>query len=310
LCWVGPPDRLGFDRDIEPLTRSVRSGRWFGRANGLSSTHRQEWTAIDRVHAATAKPRTPAVEAPVWEETGHPPASCRSEAAAAEIIRQRRSAQAFDGVTAIAAAALYRMLDASLPRAGVPPFAGWPWAPRVHLVLFINRVQGLRPGLYVFLRGQAGPAILRSMFKPDFEWLPVEQGTASFPLFRLLPADARQAAKLLSCQQDIAGDGAFSLGMLAELDGGLSEGPWVYRRLFWETGLVGQVLYLEAEAAGVRGTGIGCFFDDPVHELLGLEGTRLQSLYHFTVGGPQVDSRLQTLPPYAHLQASRKKPNE
>ena len=36
----------------------------------------------------------------------------------------------------------------------------------------------------------------------------------------------------------------------------------MYRRLFWECGLIGQVLYLEAEAAGVRGTGIGCFYDD------------------------------------------------
>jgi len=27
--------------------------------------------------------------------------------------------------------------------------------------------------------------------------------------------------------------------------------------------MIGQVLYLEAEAQGVRATGIGCFFDDP-----------------------------------------------
>ena len=46
-------------------------------------------------------------------------------------------------------------------------------------------------------------------------------------------------------------------------------GEWFYRRLFWECGLIGQVLYLEAEAAGARATGIGCFYDDPVHELLG-----------------------------------------
>ncbi len=62
--------------------------------------------------------------------------------------------------------------------------------------------------------------------------------------------------------------------------------------------MIGQVLYLEAEAAGVRGTGIGCFFDDPVHEVFGLEGNAYQSLYHFTVGGPVEDPRLTTLPPY------------
>jgi len=67
------------------------------------------------------------------------------------------------------------------------------------------------------------------------------------------------------------------------------------------------VLYREAEAAGVKATGIGCFFDDPVHELMGLpvRGTQtglqddaFQSLYHFTVGGPREDARLATRAAY------------
>jgi len=62
--------------------------------------------------------------------------------------------------------------------------------------------------------------------------------------------------------------------------------------------MIGQVLYLEAEAAGLRGTGIGCFFDDGMHNLLGLKDRRYQSLYHFTVGGPLEDERLTTLPAY------------
>ena len=58
----------------------------------------------------------------------------------------------------------------------------------------------------------------------------------------------------MSCHQDIAADSAFSLGMIAEFEGRLrEEGAWWYPRLFWEAGLLGQVLYLEAEAAGVRG---------------------------------------------------------
>jgi hypothetical protein len=41
---------------------------------------------------------------------------------------------------------------------------------------------------------------------------------------------------------------------------------------------------LAAEAAGVRGTGIGCYFDDVLHRALGLTGHDWQSLYHFTIG--------------------------
>jgi hypothetical protein len=52
---------------------------------------------------------------------------------------------------------------------------------------------------------------------------------------------------------------------------------------------------LEAEASGIRATGIGCFFDD---EMLGLRGHAWQSLYNFTAGGPVDDARLTTLPAY------------
>jgi hypothetical protein len=75
-------------------------------------------------------------------------------------------------------------------------------------------------------------------------------------------------------------------------------GPWMYPRLYWECGLVGQMLYLEAEAAGRRGTGIGCFFDDSVHQAVGLSDDAFQSLYHFTVGKPVEDARITSLPPY------------
>ena len=66
--------------------------------------------------------------------------------------------------------------------------------------------------------------------------------------------------------------------------------------------MLGQVLYLEAEAAGLRGTGIGCYFDDACHDILGLKTDSFQDLYHFTLGGPIEYTRLQSHPPYAHLK--------
>ena len=71
--------------------------------------------------------------------------------------------------------------------------------------------------------------------------------------------------------------------------------------------MLGQVLYLEAEAANVRGTGIGCYFDDEVHDLLGIKNQTFQSLYHFTVGGAVTDNRLQTLAAYEHLPRAQPK---
>jgi len=119
-------------------------------------------------------------------------------------------------------------------------------------------------------------------------------------LFLLIPTDVTWVASRVSCDQDIAADGFFSLGMIARLESSLrARGDGFYRRLFWESGLLGQVLYLDAEAAGARATGIGCFYDDAVHELAGLSGHEWQSLYHFSMGMPVDDDRLTTEPGYA-----------
>ncbi|MGQ9491563.1 MAG: SagB/ThcOx family dehydrogenase [Anaerolineae bacterium] len=218
------------------------------------------------------------------------------------IIHQRRSAVAMDGTTAIDADVFYRILARTLPGAGAP-FALLPWPSQVDLALFVHRVRGLEPGLYLLARAPARIDALRAAMRPEFNWAQPADCPADLPLYLLARGDLRRIAQRLSCGQDIAADGCFSLGMIAEFEGPLQErGAWFYPRLFWECGMIGQVLYLEAEAAGVRGTGIGCFFDDGVHDFLGLRGQQFQSLYHFTVGGPVEDPRLTTLPAYPPLQ--------
>lgn len=298
LLRLGPPGEKRLD--AEELAGSAARGDWFGQANTLSRRHAHHWAAIDEVHHATVKPRTALSES--HHETIAERLPAIGDVPAADLIRQRRSAQAFDGVTAIPARALYRMLDAVLPRADNPPLDCWLWPPRVHLLLFVHRVAGLAPGVYLFLRNGTVDKPLREQLRSEFSWERVGSAPSHLPLYLLVRANCQRAARNVSCHQDIAADSAFSLGMLAEFDEPLAEGAWTYRRLFWECGLIGQTLYLEAEAAGVRGTGIGCFFDDAVHELIGLKDTRVQSLYHFTIGGPVNDTRLQTQPPYDHLR--------
>ena len=179
------------------------------------------------------------------------------------------------------------------------PWDAMAWDPTIHLGLFVHRVDDIVPGLYLLVRDPSKMGRLKRAMHQRFDWSTPPGCPPDLPLRMLEAGDARRLATQLSCHQDIAGDGAFSLAMIAEYQEALfTHGAWFYRRLFWETGLIGQVLYLEAEAAGVRATGIGCFFDDPVHRVFGLEDLAFQSLYHFTVGGPVDDPRLTTLAPY------------
>jgi hypothetical protein len=223
---------------------------------------------------------------------------------AGQIIRQRRSLLACDGKTSLSGERFYRMLARAMPAPG----DAIPWAPAIHFVLFVHRVDGIEPGLYALARDAAKVEKLKSAMHPHFAWEAPPGRPAGLPLFLLERGDARALATQVSCRQEIAGDGAFSLGMIAEYRASLvAHGPSFYRRLFWEAGAVGQVLYLEAEAAGVRSTGIGCFFDDPVHQVFGLRDLAFQSLYHFTVGGAVDDPRLTTLPAYGARVKARQR---
>ena len=277
------------------------ASEWFGRANRLSDAH-VEWPAIDAAVKASERKIASAEQSRTMDWAPWPPAPPVCSHSASQLIRQRRSAVNFDGVTRITREKFLTILDATLPRASAPPFDVWLHAPRLHLVLFVHRVTGLDPGLYLWLRAPLDAEALRQSFHPKFKWAAVTDLATSVPLYRLAGGDLSDFARTLSCHQDIAADGAFSLGMLARFEPVLREhGAAAYRELFWEAGMIGQALYLAAEAAGVRGTGIGCYFDDVLHRALGLTGHDWQSLYHFTIGTPVEDLRLCTAPPYAHL---------
>ena len=284
---------------------------WRGTANRLSRGEPVRWEILDQAVVASWKSNTEHKVVELNQAQAHANPSHRAprpqsgQTSAAQVIRQRRSALAFDGTTSISAASFYTMLMRVMP--GVErdlsrrpmPWDALPWAPAVHLALFVHRVDGLEPGLYLLARDPAKLDLLRDAFHSHFDWTSPACCPDDLPLFLLQEGDARALAAQLSCGQDIAGESAFSLGMIAEFEPSLRRyGAWFYRRLFWETGLIGQVLYLEAEAAGVRATGIGCFFDDPVHQVMGFRDASFQSLYHFTTGGPVDDPRLTTLPSY------------
>lgn len=315
LVWPGesaadprPDAELALPLFVDPsLVRELAKQRWYGRANRLSAEDPVPWKIIDEVASASRKPGGEPVRLGLSDRTAAPstPALSTDALPAGRIIRQRRSLLACDGRTSIPAERFYRMLVRVMPcrerevLRRPMPWDAIPWEPTIHLGLFVHRVQGLDPGLYALARDCAKVDALKRAMQARFAWARPPGCPADLPLYLLDAGDARRLAAQLSCHQDIASDGAFSLGMIAEYRQPLcTHGPWFYRRLFWEAGLIGQVLYLEAEAAGLRATGIGCFFDDPVHELFGLRDLEFQSLYHFTVGGAVEDPRLTTLAPY------------
>ena len=297
------------------IVKELAGGAWHGKANRLSQEHGVHWDIIDDAAEASWKQQTPTPAIDLQGQFSSLSDALRASRTtsdagptAGQIIRQRRSAVSFDGKTSISASSFFQMMQRVMPLAECSqlerpvPWDAWPYDPVIHLLIFVHRVDGLTSGLYCLVRDSRKVLFVQQAMNPELIWSRAPGCPADLPFYGLLEGDGRKLAVQVSCHQDIAGDSAFSFGMVAEFEGTLRErGAWWYPRLFWEAGLLGQVMYLEAEAAGVRATGIGCFFDDPVHEIVGIQNLAMQSVYHFTVGGPVEDQRLQVLPPYGHL---------
>ncbi|MFG1394513.1 SagB/ThcOx family dehydrogenase [Xanthobacter agilis] len=274
---------------------------WTGTANVLDRHPMYRWPVIDEVARATRVTQATAAPPP-QAGPDYPPRLPPATARAAGVILGRRSAQRFEAKYHMPRETFWSLLDALLPRA-VAPFDVWERPAALHPIVFVHEVEGLESGLYALPRLPAAGDVLRSLLRDDFEWTRPEGCPAHLPLYRLVRNDARGVIRTLSCHQAIAGDSCFSLGMLATFDEAMAGGAEHYRHLFWEAGMIGQALYLEAEAAGLRGTGIGCYFDDDFHHLLGLQGRQFQSMYHFTVGRPMTDARIVSSPAYPGRKA-------
>lgn len=321
ICWVSR-EQLNIGK-VREWIANFPELTYPHTANQLSQSH-QEWPIIDEVFKAThLQPFSffPSAEQstkqlPTKQSVNLSTNDINETPLTAEaIIHQRRSAQSFDRATSFMSIDLFlSQLQKTLPEYKVP-FSVLSQQSQVHLVIFVHDVRGLDSGLYIWVRNIDHLSQLKDSMSSQFQW---QQPVLEQPLFCLKKGDYRRTAKALSCDQDIAADSAYSLGMLARFADNLcikqSEAPKTehevkgvngtsqYPLLFWETGMIGQVLYLAAETDGLRGTGIGCFFDDQVHDLLGLKDLQWQSLYHFTVGKQIDDKRIASKPAYFHLQ--------
>ena len=101
-------------------------------------------------------------------------------------------------------------------------------------------------------------------------------------------------AAALSLGQDLAGNACLAFSMIGDLeDAARSYGDRGYRYVHFEAGAIGQRLYLASEALGLRATGIGAFFDEQVNRYLGLSPELGQVVYHFAIGYPVPDPRLE-----------------
>jgi len=175
-----------------------------------------------------------------------------------EFARTRRSALDFIGGTQ----------SISLPHLLTILSAAKPLLQFIQLYLYVHRVDDLEPGVY--------------RLRP-----------ANGELEKVKSGDQRVAAAGLSLGQDLAGNACVAFSMIGDLErAARAYGDRGYRYVHFEAGAVGHRLYLAAEALGLGATGIGAFYDEEVHRYLHLSPEQGQVVYHFAIGYPVADPRL------------------
>jgi SagB-type dehydrogenase family enzyme len=233
---------------------------WYGGTANQLSKEIVPYPRIEAIHAATKLLVNSTIEpAPAGTGEVRLPPPAKSLRSFGEVVRTRRSALDFVGGTQ----------SISLPQLSALLAPAAPLLSFVQLYLYVHRVDGLEQGVYRFWPEHA-------------------------ELERIKVGDQRVAAAGLSLGQDLAGNACVAFSMVGDLDrAARAHGDRGYRSVHFEAGAVGQRLYLAAEALGLGATGIGAFYDEEVHRYLHVTPEQGQVVYHFAIGYPIPDPRLQ-----------------
>jgi len=250
----------------------ARETVWYGGHANRLSREKTTYPRIDEIHAATklskreCRGNSPAEPAPIGFREIKLPTPASSARTFGEVVRMRRSALDFRGGTESIS---LTQLSAILTAATQPFFADFGGRRFIQLYLYAHRVDGLHSGVY-------------RLWPETDELEPTKIG------------DQRVVAAGLSLGQDLAGNACVAFSMIGDLErAARAYGDRGYRYVHFEAGAIGHRLYLAAEALGLGATGIGAFYDEEVHRYLNLAPEQGSVVYHFAIGYPVPDPRLE-----------------
>ncbi len=221
-----------------------------GGLKGRATRRFQESTKLHRDGVAPPRPpQSIAVAPPALEEHKLPRAAQALHASLGVAIKQRRSPLEFQP-TVISYAQLATLFISMRDRIGhdVTPY------------IIVHEVEGLARGLYRY-------EALRHR------------------LSLLDGRDLRDAFALTCIGQEKARTAAVAVVMVGAVGAAMArDGRRAYRDVLVRAGELGQRVYLAAESMGLGARNLAAFRDDPLNELLGLDGEQL-AVVHLTMFG-------------------------
>ena len=182
---------------------AISQGNWKGRANRLSRDNPIPWEIIDDVTQASWKSSqesdslfstafhfSPFSGQRSRQKGEYERTHRRPQPLAGQIIHQRRSAVSFDGKTSLAARPIFSYAEPGYPSGPCThqfnasmPWDAISWPPTIHLALFVHRVDGIPPGLYMLIRSPEPEKLdeFKSTMHEQFQWIKPKAAPPTFP---------------------------------------------------------------------------------------------------------------------------------
>ncbi|MFC2149383.1 SagB/ThcOx family dehydrogenase [Candidatus Auribacterota bacterium] len=138
----------------------------------------------------------------------------------------------------------------------------------LEVYVIVNNVKGIQRGVYYY-----DPKI--------HQLYVVKQG------------DYRTRITEASLGQNFCGTSAFDVMIVVDLERAAAYyGDRGYRYALVDAGCLGEHVYLCAGSLGLGACGVGAFFDDPVNEIIGVDGKKRTVIYFVAVGRLRVEMKL------------------
>lgn len=158
-----------------------------------------------------------------------------------------------------------------------------PWRESLQFAIFIHRVAGIKPGLYVLFLNDKQMTSFRSQCKIKFKW---KETIPRYRLFLLYEAPLDEMISDICIADPFIKDSCLTMSFVTSFKPFISTyGVSMYQRLFWEAGLVAELIRLECRLEKLDTVGHPFFYEQLFERIMGISHyEEYMNTYHLSIG--------------------------
>lgn len=158
-----------------------------------------------------------------------------------------------------------------------------PWKESVQFAFFINRVEGLQPGLYLLFLNDKQITSFRSQCKVTFNWTKVSK---EYQFYSLFEAPLNEMISDICLNDPFVKNSALTVSFINSFKPFITTfGVSMYQRLFWEAGMLAELIRLESRLEKVDAVSHPFYYESLFEKVMGISHHEdFMNTYHLSIG--------------------------